>query len=43
MFVPPPISGVAIKACITVGLWLVDHPACEPFNHFGPGTVYSAA
>jgi len=43
VFVPPPLYGVAIKACITVGLRLIGQPTCAPFNHFGPGTVYSAA
>ena len=43
VFVPPPLYGTSIKTCITVGLRLIGQPACAPFNHFGPGTVYSAA
>lgn len=42
-FVPPPLYATSIKTCITVGLRLIGQPACAPFNHFGPGTVYSSA
>ena len=40
--VPPTISGTVITACIGVGR-LLGHATCVPYNHFGPGTVYSSA
>ena len=41
LFIPAPIYGSSIQTCIGVGLAAPSRPACEPFVHFGPGTVVS--
>jgi hypothetical protein len=40
--IEPTIDGTGITACIGVGR-LLGPPTCTPYNHFGPGTVYTYA